>query len=346
MKKIITTLSAFLFSFLVFFPFAKIGLASVNLSGVEFSKDVTWVSFLPGKKDYRIAFSVPLPGEKKQRLRVEFKLPRGKEEPFLKWTETGNVSPELVKYVTVYAGKKRIKDRKTVETLLQSVYRSGAFGFPYFYILGRNGRVAEIQGVDDRLRLEIAARSGKLPDLSFLKQQVSISGMTDVLGVANEGSRRLGAKLGLRMPFFLALDDAVSAMGLARDVWRHLTRDARAEKLLESAASVRDRCLMILTRPAARVLNGSAKGLHEVLSACNEYLEKENLQGPELVRVAKAEGKTLFVLYFSHKKDVSRAEARSVLTTIEKARKEARNFTEGFRLDLFRVAAANAVLGK
>ncbi|AEH45811.1 hypothetical protein Thein_1957 [Thermodesulfatator indicus DSM 15286] len=299
------------------------------IRNINFTDDRTDVGLLIDKKNYLIIFSSPVSGNQKEELTVLLNLPRGKEEEFLKWTETGELSDDLFKKVRISLGRKPVRDPETVRAVIQSLYRSRAYSFPYFYILGRNGRVAEIQGVDDYLRLIIASHQKNLPDFSFLRNQISIAGMMDIMEFHNEGSKILGAKLGFKMPFFLAIDSAISAMGLTHDIWKHLTRDSRAEKFLKSGASDRDRCLMILTDPGKEILKDSEKGLHEVISYCSKYLQRENPAGQELVRVAKAEGRAFAILYFVHKKkNLPAEEVRQVLSTIEEANKYARNYTE------------------
>jgi len=316
------------------------------LRNFEFPENGTLVTLRTVKSEYLIDFFAPLPGEKRKEVRVNFRIPHGKENVFLEWTETGRIPPELAEYVTVSIGGARVEDPAVSAAVLDSLRRSGAFRTPFFYILGKNGRVAEIQGVDDRLRLAIAARTGRLPDLSSLRQQVSVLGMMDLLGVANTGSRRLGAAVGLSTPFFLALDDLISGLKLARDVWMHLTRDARAEKLLASTASVRDRCLVILPSAATPVLRDSAAGLKKVLSACREYLETEKPEGPELVRTAKASGKAAFLLFASHRKEFFREKPDFVLSVLEKAQPLARTYSEKISIDLYQKIISNALSGK
>jgi len=312
----------------------------------KFPENGTLVTFQETKSEYLIDFFAPLPGEKRKKVRVNFHIPHGKEKVFLKWTETGKISPYLTEYVTVSIGGARVKDPAVGVAVLVSLYRSGTFRAPFFYILGKNGRVAEIQGVDDRLRLTIAARTGSLSDLSFFKQQVSVLGMMDLLGVTNTGSRRLGAAAGLGTPFFLVLDDMISGMGLAHDMWMHLTHDSRAEKLLASAASVRDRCLMVLPSTTTPVLRDSAMGLKKVLSACHEYLETEKPEGPELVRTAKASGKAAFLLFVLHREEFFREKPDFVPSVLERTRPLARTYPEKFIIDFYQKVISNALSGK
>ena len=311
----------------------------------EFPENGTLVTFRTAKSEYLIDFFAPLPGEKCKAIRVNFRIPHGKEGAFLEWTETGRISPGLAEYVTVSIGGARVEDPAASVAVLASLHRSGAFRTPFFYVLGRNGRVAEIQGVDDRIRLEMAAKTGSLSYLYSLRQQISLLGLQDLLGVANTGSRRLGAAAGLGTPFFLALDDLISGLGLAHEAFLHLTRDARAEKLLASAASVRDRCLMVLTEAATPVLRDSAVGLRKVLSACREYLTTEKPEGPELVRTAKASGKAAFLLFASHRKEFFREKPDFVLNVLARARPLARTYPEKFRIDLYRKLLSHALSG-
>lgn len=316
------------------------------LRGFQFPENGTLVAFWTTKSEYLIDFFAPLPGEKRKGVLVNFRIPHEKENVFLEWTDSGRIPPELAKYVTVSISGARVEDPVSKTAVLASLHRSGAFRAPFFYVLGKNGRVAEIQGVDDRLRLEIAAKTGKLPDLSSFRQQISVLGMVDLLGIANTGSRRLGAAVGLSTPFFLALDDLISGLELAHDVWKHLTRDARAKKLLASAASVRDRCLMILPSATTSTLGNSAVGLKEVLSACREHLNTEKPEGPELVRTAKASGKAAFLLFVSHRKEFFREKPDFVPEVLEKARTLARTYPEKFTIDLYRRAISNALSAK
>ena len=317
-----------------------------RLRTFEFPENGTLVTLRTAKSEYLIDFFAPLPGEQRKEIRVNFRIPRGKEENFLEWTETGRVSPELAEYVTVSIRGARVEDSAVKETVLASLHRSGAFRTPFFYVLGKNGRVAEIQGVDDRIRLEMAVKTGSLSYLYSLRQQISLLGLQDLLGVANTGSRRLGAAAGLGTPFFLALDDVISGLGLAHEAFLHLTRDARAEKLLASAASVRDRCLMILPSAATPVFRDSAAGLRKVLFACREYLETEKPEGPELVRTAKASGKAAFLLFASHRKEFFREKPDFVLDVLARARPFVRTYSEKFRIDLYARILSNALSGR
>jgi len=216
---------------------------------------------------------------------------------YLEWKKKGILTKTIKKtrivLIESQEGKrkkkiKKIKDKKLRMAYLEAFRRLHYPDGMFFYLLSKEGKVIEIQGLDDYLSIIYATMGGSLPDVSFVRNQISLFALRDLFGVDNESSKALAAKLHLANPFFLTLDDALSGIKLAADLYKYATRDQRAFKLLGVAPTDYDKCLLFLTDPGARALKASQKGFETAWSACKAIPDPS-------IQVAKAMGRALFL---------------------------------------------------
>lgn len=306
MKRIASIL---VFVIFLFFPF----LLRAQQPDVNLKEENSRLTVFHEKKRTTIYFTNKL--DPAHELNVTFDLKKRNEiRDFLEWEEKGipnkTIKKARIEIIESQNGKrkkkiKKVKDRKLRTAYLEAFRRLHYPAGMFFYLLSKEGKVVEIQGLDDYLSILYATMGGTPPgNLTFVRNRISLLALQDLCGVANEGSKALAAKLRLANPFFLTLDDALSGIKLAADLYEYATRDQKAFKLLGAAQTDYDKCLLFLTDPGARALMNSRKGFEAAWSACKAIPDPP-------IQVAKAMGRALFLnvrLKVLHKSDFDYAQ--------------------------------------
>ncbi len=308
MKKIISILVA------VFFMSAPF-ISRAEQPDVNLKEENSRLTVFHEKKRTTIYFTNKL--DPAHELNMTFDLKKRNEiRDFLEWEEKGipnkTIKKARIEIIESQNGKRKkkikkvkVKDRKLRTAYLEAFRRLHYPDGMFFYLLSKEGKVVEIQGLDDYLSILYATMGGTLPaNLTFVRNRISLLALQDLCGVANEGSKALAAKLRLANPFFLTLDDALSGIKLAADLYKYAKKDQRAFKLLGAAQTDYDKCLLFLTDPGARALMNSRKGFEAAWSACKAIPNSP-------IQVAKAMGRALFLnvrLKVLHKSDFDYAQ--------------------------------------
>ncbi len=334
MKRLIVSLVVVLFLF--YSPSLK-----ANDNQIVLKDETSHLLLFPGK-DMRIVFYNKL--DMNHTLEMIFDLSKkNKIRDYLEWKKKGvltkTVQKARIEIIESQEGKrkkkiKKVKDKKLRMAYLEAFRRIRYPDGMFFYLLSNKGKVVEIQGLDDYLSVLYATMGGSLPDLTFVRNQINLFALRDLLGIDNESSKVLAAKLHLAHPFFLTLDDALSGIKLATELYNYATRDRRAFKLLEFAPTDYDKCLLFLTDPGAGALKDSKKGFMAAWNACKAVPEPS-------VQVAKAMGRGLFLnvpLKVLTKEDFDQAR-----TILEKCMNDARSLAEKKRMKFY-LAATKALI--
>ena len=267
------------------------------------------------------------------------------EEAALEWLDKGIPSDYLLGHTNVVMTMKSkkaytLRKKEDKQFFLAQVRDSGFSEGMFFYVFAKNGKVLEIQGLTDYLRIRVGASRGHLPDASLMKQTISGLAVNDMLHWSTggaTGSRAVSNALGMGTPFFLTVDNVLSAFKMSRELYDYATRDKRALGLLEAAATPRDKCLAVLTDPGHEALLKSSEGQRKAFAYCREWSGK-GLDAAGRIQAARAMANISVISGFpalvkKKKPSLNREDFSFTLERIEDARKVARTPPEAKRLE-------------
>ncbi len=270
------------------------------------------------------------------------------EEAVLEWLDKGIPSDYLLDNTTVTMAMKSKKtytlgEKEAKRFFLAQARDSGLSDGVFFYVFARNGKVLEIQGLTDYLRIRVGAHKGHLPDASLMKQTVSALAVNDILHWSSggaAGSRGVANALGMGTPFFLTVDNVLSAFKMSKELYDYATRDKRALGLLDAASTPRDKCLAILTDPGHEALLKSSEGHRKAFAYCRQW-SGGTLSIPEKIQAAKAMGSICVISGFpvhrkKEKPSLEKTDFDYSLKRIENARKIARSPQEAKQLKVLK----------
>ncbi len=301
---------------------------------------------------YKDTFLISMSGPVKDRqdikevtIRIKDRNRDKLEEAVLEWLDRGIPSDYLLGHTNVVMTMKSnktytLRKKEDKQFFLAQVRDSGFSEGMFFYVFARNGKVLEIQGLTDYLRIRVGARRGHLPDASLMKQTISGLAVNDMLHWSTggaTGSRAVSNALGMGTPFFLTVDNVLSAFKMSRELYDYATRDKRALGLLEAAATPRDKCLAVLTDPGHEALLKSSVGQRKAFAYCREW-SKGGLDAAGRIQAAKAMANISVISGFpalleKKKPSLNRDAFSFTLERIEDARKVARTPLEAKQLE-------------
>jgi len=331
MKKFLTCLTIFIFCFFGRIVFAELPDPDCFVNVTTLPKQT--VIFVSQKETPQLVHI------------CSFRLKKDKDlKKFLEWYNDKLPAEEIVKKVEVVAvreevkGKKskrkidKIKKKKEKVVYVEQIKRSGIMDGAFFYLLSKEGRVIEIQGVGDFLKLYYTAKYKKEIDVPF-RNQITFLALQDILGIKNRGSKILGAKAGFGAPFFLTVEDFLSGIELVQAAYKALTRESKMLELLDSLPSDRDKCLVIKVQNIDRKTLDSERVLQKIWIACKSAYSKATTDTEKLPLI-EAMSRVAVRSIFGKKNIVSREDLKFIASELDRLQEKARSCPEKSVLEM------------